>query len=358
MKILFMLNSQYAWKTGCWLYRVRFPGMALREKEHKVRYLALGREIVDEWMNWPDVVVYGRGYAIDVIPSIEEYKKLGKRVVCDIDDDVWNVNPDNPAETRRASADRQSQTAGLLKASDVVTTTTDILKKQLQKFNKNVVVIPNSFPLDKFPQRKQRSDKLRIGYTGAASHWGDLSLILDVVYELQQKHEFDFILQGLIGVPIIAEIYTYRQILRQQAEPERKQYYESALELWEKLKRIKFIHIPFYPPELYPALLSDLDLDIGLAPLQDNKFNQSKSCIKMYEYTATGTPTLASNVLPYSNEVGYCAKNKYRDWYRKLEKLIVDKDFREKLLSKQQKFVQENRDIKKIVELYEKTYKG
>lgn len=353
-----MLNSQYAWKTGCWLYRVRIPGAELKKRGHEVRYLALGREVAPEWMNWPDVVVYGRGYTIDVIPSIEEYKKLGKRVVCDIDDDVWNVNPDNPAETSRAAADRKEQTVGLLRASDIVTTTTEILKKQLQKFKKEVVVVPNALDFEKFNERRKENEKLRIGYTGAASHWGDVSLVLDMLYDLQQKYDFDFILQGLIGVPIIAEIYTYRQILRQEAEPERKQYFESALALYEKLKKLKFAHVPFYPPELYPALLGDINLDIGLAPLKDNKFNHSKSCIKMYEYATVGTPTLASNVLPYSKEVGYCAKNKYRDWYRKLEKLITDKSFREKLLDKQWDFVHKNRDIKKVAELYEKVYEG
>ena len=358
MKILFMLNSQYAWKTGCWLYRVRFPGMALREKGHEVRYLALGREVVEEWLTWPDVVVYGRGYAIDVIPSIEEFKKRGKRVVCDMDDEVWNVNSNNPAETSRASADRIAQAEGLLKASDVVTTTTEVLKKKLQEFNKNVVIIPNALPFDKFTQRKEENKRLRIGYTGAASHWGDVSLILDVIYDLQQKYEFEFLLQGLTGSPLIDYVYQCRQILRQEAEPERKQYFESIMELYEKLKKIKFIHVPFYSPELYPALLGDCNLDIGIAPLKDNKFNQAKSCVKFYEYAAVGTPTLASKVLPYSKEVGYYAKNKYSDWYKKLEKLIVDKNFRGELSDKQWDFVQKNRDIKKVVELYEKTYGG
>jgi len=83
-------------------------------------------------------------------------------------------------------------------------------------------------------------------------------------------------------------------------------------------------------------------------------FNEAKSCVKFYEYAATGTVTVASDVVPYNQEVGYCAKNTQKDWYDKLERLIIDKDFREELLEKQQKFVFKNRDIKKNIKLWEK----
>lgn len=356
MKILYILNSQYEWKNGCWLYRCRIPGVELSERGHEVQFMTLGRDIVQEWLDFPDVVVYGRSYAMDPLPSIETYKKLGKKIVYDLDDDVWSVNPDNPAQ--KAAKDKREQCAALLTEADVVTTTTELFKKRLQKFNKNIVVCPNALDFEKFPKRTKKNERLRIGYTGAASHWGDASLILDVIFELQKKYDFDFVLQGMTGMAIIAEVYSSRQILKQGAEPERKHYHESILEMYKKLKKLRYFHIPFYPPELYPSVLSDCNLDIGVAPLQDNKFNQVKSCIKFYEYAVTGTPTLASKVLPYSEEVGYCAKNNFKDWKKKLEKLIKDEGFREKLLKKQWAFVQKNRDIKKIVEIWEKVFKS
>ena len=64
--------------------------------------------------------------------------------------------------------------------------------------------------------------------------------------------------------------------------------------------------------------------------------------------------TISSDVLPYSDEVGYCAKNTFKDWYNKLEKLIVDKEFRNKLLAKQQAWVKENRSLSKIAVEWEK----
>jgi len=356
LKILYILASQYEWKNGCWFYRSRIPGTELRERGHEVQFMTIGGEIAEEWLNFPDVVVYGRNYGLDPIPSIEQYKKRGKKIIYDLDDDVWSVNSDNPA--RKAAEDKREQCAALLKAADIVTTTTETLKKRLKKFNKNVVVIPNAIDFSKFPKSDGVKEKLRVGYTGAATHWGDVAFVLEAIKDLQGNYDFDFVLQGMTGVPLIAEIYSARQILAQRAEPERKQYHESILKLYDEIKQLNYFHIPFYPPELYPSVLSDCNIDIGIAPLKDNTFNQAKSCIKFYEYATVGAATLASNVLPYNKEVGYYAKNTYKDWKKKLEKLITDEDFRSKLYEKQWKFVQKNRDIKKVIENWEAVFKS
>jgi len=97
-----------------------------------------------------------------------------------------------------------------------------------------------------------------------------------------------------------------------------------------------------------------MDWDIGLCPLKDNAFNQAKSCVKFYEYAAVGTTCLASDVLPYKNEVNYRAKNTFKDWYKKLERLIVNEKFREKIAEKQWAFVEEHRNIREIVVKWEK----
>lgn len=359
MKIVYLFTSLFPWHSGCWLYRCRIPSAELKNRGHEVQGLIMGKEIVSKWLDYPDVVifgVYGGAYGIDPFPLIKEYKKRGKKVVYDLDDDLFSINPDNPSVVDVKRKGNIKQTTELLKVADVVTTTTEVLKKRFQKFNENVAVCPNALDFSKFTKRKGGDTKLRIGYTGASSHWGDLSLVMDVLLELEKKYDFEFILQGMCGNPIEAEVYNYQMIYRQGLEPEKKYFHEAIFKTYDKyrnLKRDNRAHIPFYPPEMYPSVLGQANLDIGICPLKDNIFNQAKSCIKFYEYATTGTVTLASNVLPYNKEVGYCAKNKFRDWYRKLEKLIVDKKFREELLKKQQRFVQENRDIKEIVKIWE-----
>jgi len=358
MNILYLLTCMPFWKSGCWLYRCKIPQVELIKRGHDVRFIPPFKEITADWLKWADTVVYGvygGMYKIDVLPSIEKFKKLGKKVVYDLDDDVFTANPDNPSKSQ--VKENEKQVKQLLKAADLVTTTTKVLAKKFHKYNKNVVVCPNSVDPSRFTKRKGGNKQLRIGFTGAASHWGDLSLVMDVLFELQKKYDFIFVLQGMCGSPLISEVYNYQMVLKLGIEPEKRKYYESAIKTYDKLKKLKYHHEPFYSPALYPSVLGQCNLDIGICPLKDNTFNHSKSCIKFYEYATTGTATLASKVLPYKKEVGYCAKNTFKDWYNKLEKLIVDEKFREKLLKRQQKFVQKHRDVKDIVKLWESAFK-
>jgi glycosyltransferase involved in cell wall biosynthesis len=130
--------------------------------------------------------------------------------------------------------------------------------------------------------------------------------------------------------------------------PERDEYHKQALDWYSRVKGLNVVHIPFHAPQLHPSVLSQCDFDIGLAPLSDCEFNKGKSCIKFYEYASVGTPTLASDIMPYKEEVNYRVKNNTKDWVKKLEKLISDKSFREKLTKKQKDWVMENRTLKQV----------
>ena len=181
-------------------------------------------------------------------------------------------------------------------------------------------------------------------------------MIVDVIGELQKKYQFKFVLQGITGSPLINEIYSYKYFLGQGIQPEKKEFYETAMRTFEKLRRLDYIHIPWYHPELYPAILVGMDLDIGLCPLKNNSFNQAKSCVKFYEYASVGTTTLASNVLPYKKECNYLANNTFKDWYKKLERLIKDEKFRERIAEKQWAFVEGQRNIREVVIQWEKAF--
>jgi len=356
MRILYIIDSAYAWSGGCWFYRNHIPAKGLKMRGHTIKFMTIPAQgdIPDEYYDFPDTVVFSRTYPRDPIMAMREYKKRGKRVIYELDDDLWTVNPDNPSVS--LSTEKNFQYETLMKEVDAVTTTTEFLANKLRKFNKNVFVCPNAIDYDIYKKREGRNEKLVVGYTGAASHWNDLQIITDVIMDLQKKYDFDFTLEGMCGSPIENEIYSFQQIKILGLAPERKAYYDSALTWWEKMRHVKFTHIPFHYPQLFPEILRRCNIDIGLAPIHDNEFNHSKSCVKFYEYAALGTATLASDVIPYSKEVGYCAKNNYKDWYNKLEKLLTDKKFREELTEKQSKWVEENRSLVKVSEIWEKAF--
>lgn len=345
MKILFVVQSPVVWKSGIWFHRVNLPSKALKKRGHKTKLMALGSEVPDYFLEWADTVIFGRTYGNDLNPlkAMRKFKKNDVRVLYDIDDDLWTVNPENPSH--RVSNAQKDQYEGLIRECDAVITPSEIIEKKIKKFQKDkpVFICPNMIDRDYYKERKRQKEELVIGYGGASSHWKDLQLIIAPLLELQKKYDFVFTLQGMVSGPLEGQMYAYSQILARDLQPEKEDYMRNALEWYKKLKELEMYHIPFYPPELYPTVLARADMDIGLIPLSDNEFNRAKSCIKFYEYAGVGTPTLASNVLPYKKEVDYLAKNTQKDWTKKIEKLIVDKEFREDLLKKQRKWVLENR---------------
>lgn len=347
MKILFMLESARSYQSGIWFHRNEMPCTALGKRGHAVKQVAMGNEVPEQFMEWPDTVIFGRTYATqhDPIKVMRDYKRRGKRVLYDLDDDIWEVAKDNPSAL--VSNALKDQYEGMIMEADACITPSLALAKKFKKyFKKQIFICPNGVDPTVYQERPhQNEETLKIGYMGAASHWKDLQLIGEVIAELNKKHDFLFTVYGLTGEPMEAAMYTYQKELQYNFQPEKNAYMKSALDFYTQLQHTRFWHIPFMPPELHPKTLSMCDLDIGIAPLEDTEFNHGKSCIKYYEYASVGTVTLASDVEPYSLEVNYRAKNTFKDWYNKLEKLIVDKEFRLKTLEQQKKWVKENRFI-------------
>lgn len=347
MKVMFITDRPDCWIHGIWYHRVRTPTDALAKRGHTSKWVSIGSEFTEEQLEWPDVVVFGRTYPNEYNPVkwMKEFKKRGKRVVYDMDDDFWAVAKDNPSAM--VSNALKDQYEGMIRGADAIITPSKVLAKKFKKFKKPVFICPNGVSEDYTPRRNE-SGVLNIGYMGAASHWKDLQIIAPVLSELAKKHDFMFTVYGLVGEPLEAAMYYYRKILSSNMMPEKNAYYRSALEFYEKLNDLKMYHIPFMPPELHATVLSRADMDIGLAPLEDNEFNAGKSNVKFYEYAASGTVCLASDVAPYNEEVNYRAKNTEKDWYNKLEKLIIDPEFREKTRQEQANWVKENRSLEAI----------
>ena len=88
----------------------------------------------------------------------------------------------------------------LLENADVVTTTTPVLADDLRQRNPNVVVLPNSVDPEDWSIRP-RGEDVRIGWTGSATHFHDLAVALPAMRELQKRHPFTLVLQGLCDRP-------------------------------------------------------------------------------------------------------------------------------------------------------------
>ena len=352
-KILCVLATPMDFKNGCWWHRCYQPSQQLKKRGHDIKSIVLGKHTGREWIEWPDIVWFSRFYKQDPMPLVRAYHQAGKKIVYEIDDYIWALDRSNPVVTYE-KAMKKMGTEMLIEADLVITTTPRLKEALAQITNKEIIVYPNSLDFDLYYSSGKENKKLRIGWSGGASHYKDLDLILDVIKDLKQEYDFDFFIQGLSGQPLIVEEYDYTVFKKMGIKEDLKEFWEYGLKVLKKIKEIPHEEIPFYPPELHPDVYRTMNLDIGLAPLVDNTFNQYKSCIKFYEYASVGAVTLASKVLPYSEEVNYLAQNNYKDWYKKLKRLITDRDFREKLWEEQWKWVEKNRDITKTINILDK----
>ena len=118
-----------------------------------------------------------------------------------------------------------------------------------------------------------------------------------------------------------------------------------------RLTQREWVHIADFP-----FYLKEWNWDIFLAPLEEHKFNQSKSSIKMQEAGALGKPCLASMEAPYisfvekgNTDIKWQLCSIPLQWENKLSRLIEDEQFRLSLGQRMLKHTLDNFNIEDSV---------
>jgi hypothetical protein len=335
-------------ESGCYKWRGAIPAKYLRRRGHNVEVYS-GNPTAHEA---PDAMMFFRAHFVEAIKLVDFCKKNNIRVIFDTDDALDLVPRHNL--NFEVLQPRMPVYDFMLRAADVVTTTTETLANYLRGWNQNVVVLPNSVDPEEWAQAPRPSGT-RVGWTGSATHFEDLAIALEVVRELQKKHDFTFVMQGLASDPTIEEFSQILEVRWSKAQwgtPLGK----AIRRFLDRLSEIRYEFHPNVPVNEHARKVCELGLDIGLAPLIDHRFNHYKSCIKYYEYAMSGAVTVASHVSPYSAEVPITAKNRRESWKEKMEYVLTTD--RAPLLQAQRDWVLANRNMEKNVELWERVLLG
>ncbi|SFU79287.1 Glycosyl transferases group 1 [Paenacidovorax caeni] len=232
----------------------------------------------------PDVIVLQRQIGerqIEAMRRIHTFSRAFK--VYELDDYLPNLPLQN--------AHRHALPRDVLKALrrglgyvDRFVVSTDPLAEAFAGLHADIRVVENRLPPSWWsaltPMRRQ-SAKPRVGWAGGVGHSGDLALVIDVVRELVQEVEWVFF--GLCPDALLPYVHEYHR---------------------------------GGPIGRYPARLAALNLDLAIAPLEDNLFNQCKSQLKLLEYGACGYPVVCSDVGPYRRTSLPVTKvrNRFKDW--------------------------------------------
>ena len=286
---------------------------------------------------------------------IDYFLQSGKAVVTNLDDHYFKVP--GSITVKRGMEENAAIFKQLIQVSRLVLVTGTVLKGEISKINPRVVLVPNMIDPAQYSFRQGGNKALRIGWCGLPSHFADLAMVIPAIKKIMESHAVEFTIFGLFNEDMKKTVSEAQETGIKIGEIEKKfpkgHFITDALKMSKLLEGVPYTHVPLVPYKDFPAMLSSLNFDIGLCPLQDTLFNRCKSAIKFAQYAAVGTVTVASNVYPYTAECNYLAENTPEDWYAKLLKLVEDESLRNSILERQHEYIMKNRTYKKGIALYE-----
>lgn len=150
-------------------YRVELPGFKLWEQYSDLD-ISVNLNFSKYDIERGDVVIINR-FVEGQLGLVKYLKSIGKKVVFDIDDILLFLSPVNPLEPIYRQTWVKDELIEVIASADLVTTTTEDLKKEMLVFNPNVVVLRNKIDL-KMPiwnvpkQKKEPGDPVVVLWVG------------------------------------------------------------------------------------------------------------------------------------------------------------------------------------------------
>ena len=230
--------------------------------------------------------------------------KYGHKVVADVDDDFHSI-PQSHVGYRAVGPGNQDfleRHRVSLRMADLVTTTTHELATRLRADpikvkSEKIRIVPNGWGDSKWWGMKYRRNTINIGWGGTITHRADFLLCLDALVEITKKYAY-------AKIVVAADPEIYRML--KQVKEEQKMF------------------LPMVRYEDYPHTLTYYD--ILIAPLENTRFNNAKSDIKLVDAGAAKIPFVASNVPVYETGFweggGYYVHGK-SEWFDALESLVL-----------------------------------
>lgn len=308
-------------------------------------------ESEDRWNFGPNLVMDTDDNIFDVEPLNPAFENLGWKVNGNVVTKNQAISLEIPDIGRKvlfqdgiegfdveANVKRVSTFRKNVRCANLLTTSTSRLGRLMaaETGQGNIHVYPNCIDFNDWPMVDLRQDdkKVKILWQSSSCHFEDMWPLAKIIGEIHRKYE---------NVEMIIFGSPYAWLLKQLV-PERTQV------------------IGWVPYSNYPLRMSTLGHDINLAPLHDSTFNQCRSAIRMYESAATWKPaaTLAENTGPFADEIlegqtGLLFKTP-EEFRTKLEALIEDATLRKTIAANAKDWVRTNRDpavhVPKLLEAY------
>jgi len=259
-----------------------------------------------------DVVVVQRQCTRGNMMALKQMQEMGIKVVYDLDDDLWSIPGSSPA--KKIFAPVREGFGACMECCDAVTVSTEHLKSAVNTSvplarGKIIEVIPNAMDFNYMvpPPIPRSSDKVVVGWGGSNTHQGDVRDVWMVLPELLR--DLPQLYLEFIGMNPPKSLVGHSRV---------------------KMK-------PYVPIGEFAARYPSNGWDIILAPLDECRFNNSKSNIKFLEAAAIGSVCLGSPVGPYrefcskSPDLNWLLCNSPTAWKEKIRALVLDAELRARM---------------------------
>lgn len=350
-----------------------------------------------------DIVHFHKGLVKDmnVLWNALEYLQEHDVVtIMDIDDN-WDVGPQHPLYLSNKANKSPEKIKKNMSIVDYVTTTTDIFAKKIKPFNKNVIVFPNSIDPteEQYQPIKNPSDRIRFGFVMGSSHEKDMELV-DGVFKSLPAEYLDKIQIVLCGYDLRGTINMVDKeghfLGSRQIQPMESVWYKYEKNvtgnyslvspeyrdfLFKFIKNAQWPNVENEPyrrewtKEVTEFAKHYRNVDVLLAPLAENSFNEVKSELKFIEAGFTHTAVIASNYGPYTigsvnlfekggeiNENGNCilveSRRAHKDWAKAIKKLVDNPDLITILQNNMYETVKDKYDIRNVTKKRAEWYKS
>lgn len=268
-------------------------------------------------------------------------RHFNKKIILDVDDNLWNVQKDNPVyEAFSKGSPAIKNFTAICNEVDYVTTTNLYLKHAIshnsKKTHDRIFIAPNYIDLDTMYTHRSKfkdSDQITLLHHGSTTHFQDLS-----------TKEFEK------GIDMVMKRYPNVDLKTVGAFlPEYKQkwgarysnaYGDSNVYKWVK--------------EVMPTYMDNMD--ILVVPLDENPYTRCKSSIKYIETSSYKKPGVYQKIRQYEEAIedgvnGFLADTA-KGWFEAISAMVEDKEIRRIVGENAYNDVADNWQIKNNLDKY------
>ena len=344
--------NYYADYSGCGHWRMIWPEQVMNAHNKAVVHGTTVMNLDERYYGHVKGVRIQRQATPTQLQFVQYLRNLADkhnfRLIYEIDDICFGEDiPDyNKYKTAFTDPEIRKSAQEMMAMCDEVTVTCPFMRDYYREKtgNKNVTILPNFMPkfwLDRFYNANRTMEsydknkkKPRILYAGSGAHFDveqrvkfkdDFYHINDIIRKTVDKFQWVFL--GAHPIPIVDLVRSGK----------------VEFHPWKRLYE-------------YGQGLYDLNVNMIVAPLQDNTFNKAKSDLKYIEACALGLPIACQDLCTYEN-----APIKFKtgeEMVAQIEKTLRDRKYYKAVCKKarqyaQTRWLEDDKNIDCYVELYQ-----